>query len=62
MAQVASLQNAYRWLFLFAFAGLGMSLNPQALRSTGLRPLAVVVTALVTVSTVSLGVLLLIFP
>jgi len=61
-AQVASLQNAYRWLFLFAFAGLGMSLNLQALRSTGWRPLAVVVTALVTVSTVSLGVLLLIFP
>ena len=43
------------WLFAFAFVGLGVELNPRRLRATGIRPLAVVLAQLLTVSLLALG-------
>ncbi|WP_049986161.1 YeiH family protein [Halobellus rufus] len=43
------------WLFAFAFVGLGVELNPRRLRSTGIRPLAVVLAQFLTVSLLALG-------
>ncbi|MEA1931650.1 MAG: putative sulfate exporter family transporter [Euryarchaeota archaeon] len=43
------------WLFALAFVGLGFELNPRRLRSTGMRPLLVVLAQLVTVSLLTLG-------
>lgn len=57
----AALTDAYRWLFLLAFAGLGLSIDVSELRNTGVRPIAVVLTALVVVSVVVLLVLQAVF-
>jgi uncharacterized membrane protein YadS len=54
---VTSLQNGYKWLFLFAFVGLGIQIQVREMRSTGLRPIAAVSVGLVTLSAVSLGLL-----
>ncbi|MDS0282739.1 YeiH family protein [Haloarcula onubensis] len=43
------------WLFTLAFVGLGFELNPRRLRSTGVRPLLVVLAQFVTVSLLALG-------
>jgi uncharacterized membrane protein YadS len=56
-AETTQLTHAYRWLFLFAFAGLGLSVDIADLRETGLRPVALVLTSLVIVSVVSLVVI-----
>nr|WP_303647861.1 putative sulfate exporter family transporter [Haloarchaeobius sp. HME9146] len=56
-ADTTQLTNAYRWLFLFAFAGLGLSVDVADLRETGVRPVALVLTALVLVSVASLVVI-----
>jgi uncharacterized integral membrane protein (TIGR00698 family) len=41
------LTNAYQWLFLVAFAGLGLSVDVEDLLNTGARPVALVCTAFV---------------
>ncbi|GAA0277523.1 YeiH family protein [Halobacterium noricense] len=51
------LSAAYRWLFLVAFAGLGLSINISKLRTTGIQPVAIVLTTLVLVSAGTLAVL-----
>ncbi|MFU8868147.1 YeiH family protein [Natronococcus sp.] len=56
--QQASIENAYNWLFVLAFVGLGTEIQLAELRSTGVTPALVVLLALLVVSTVSLGVLL----
>ncbi|WP_435365614.1 YeiH family protein [Haloarchaeobius sp. DYHT-AS-18] len=56
-ADTTQLTNAYRWLFLFAFAGLGLSVDVADLRETGVRPVALVLTTLVLVSVASLFVI-----
>jgi uncharacterized integral membrane protein (TIGR00698 family) len=53
-AATAQLANAYRWLFLLAFAGLGLSVDVADLRDTGATPIALLLTALVTTSVVAL--------
>ena len=53
-AATAQLTNAYRWLFLLAFAGLGLSVDVADLRDTGAAPIALLLTALVTTSVVAL--------
>ncbi len=60
-AETAALGNASNWLFLVAFAGLGLSIDIQEARSTGVQPVLVVLTSLLLVSTVTLLVLLAIF-
>jgi len=54
---VASLQNGYKWLFLFAFVGLGIQIKISEMRSTGTRPIAAVTLGLVTISSLTLVVL-----
>jgi len=54
---VASLQNGYKWLFLFAFVGLGIQIKVAEMRSTGARPIAAVTLGLVTISSLTLGAL-----
>ncbi|SDQ38075.1 YeiH family protein [Natronobacterium texcoconense] len=60
-AQQASIENAYSWLFLLAFVGLGMEIRLAQLRSTGLAPAAVVLAALIVASTLSLVALTVLF-
>ncbi|WP_158058294.1 YeiH family protein [Halorussus halophilus] len=45
---------AYHWLFLLAFAGLGMNTELSDFRRTGLRPVGVLLLSLVLASVVSL--------
>lgn len=52
--QIVSLKNAYQWLFLFAFVGLGLQMNLRKLRTTGLGPLILVFVSLVSSSITSL--------
>ncbi|WP_293032934.1 YeiH family protein [Natronococcus sp.] len=60
-AQQASIENAYNWLFVLAFVGLGTEIQLAELRSTGLTPALVVLLALVVASAVSLVVLSMLF-
>ena len=53
-AAVDALETASNWLFLLAFAGLGLDLRVADLRSAGLTPLAVLATTLVTFSALML--------
>ncbi|UTF52661.1 YeiH family protein [Natronosalvus rutilus] len=46
----ASISLASDWLFTLAFVGLGIDLNPRQFRTTGLRPVAVVLAQFVTVT------------
>ncbi len=60
-AQQASIENAYNWLFLLAFVGLGTEIRLSGLRNTGLKPAVVVLVAFVIVSTLSLVLLSVLF-
>jgi len=53
-AQTAALGNASDWLFLVAFAGLGLSIDVRGLRETGLRPVLAVLASLIVVSSLVL--------
>ena len=55
----AAVERVGDWLFTLAFVGLGFELNPRRLRSTGLRPLLVVLAQFLTVSLLALGAALL---
>lgn len=57
----ASLSNGADWLFLFAFAGLGMEIQLSELRETGYRPVLMVLLALLAVSAMGLAVIELLF-
>ncbi len=59
--QQASIENAYGWLFLLAFVGLGTEIRLATLRATGSAPVVVVLVALLVASVVSLGVLTVLF-
>lgn len=54
---VTSLQNGYKWLFLFAFVGLGIQIKVREMRSTGVRPIAAVSVGLLMISTLTLALL-----
>ncbi|ARS91657.1 hypothetical protein B1756_03345 [Natrarchaeobaculum aegyptiacum] len=55
--QQASIENAYGWLFLLAFVGLGTEIKLADLRQTGSTPAIVVLVALLVASTLSLAAL-----
>jgi uncharacterized integral membrane protein (TIGR00698 family) len=59
--QQASIENAYNWLFVLAFVGLGTEIRLAELRRTGTTPALVVLLALCVTSVVSLGLLLALF-
>jgi uncharacterized membrane protein YadS len=59
--QLAAIDTAYSWLFSMAFVGLGSEIQLGKLRTTGLRPIVVVLLSLVFGSTVSLVVLMAVF-
>lgn len=59
--QLRSLEHAADWLFLMAFAGLGLDIQVDELRSTGLKPVLVVLVSLVGVGGLSLVVLTTLF-
>jgi uncharacterized integral membrane protein (TIGR00698 family) len=50
----ASLSNASDWAFLLAFAGLGLNIQIDELRSTGYRPVLAVLVGLAVVATTML--------
>lgn len=54
---VTSLQNGYKWLFLFAFVGLGIQIKVVKMRSTGAHPIGAVTVGLVTISSLTLAIL-----
>jgi uncharacterized integral membrane protein (TIGR00698 family) len=60
-AQQASIENAYSWLFVLAFVGLGTEIRLAELRSTGTTPALVVLLALCVTSVVSLTLLIMLF-
>ncbi|SDX67478.1 YeiH family protein [Halopenitus persicus] len=55
-AQRTAIGTASSWLFLVAFAGLGMRMNVREFREAGIAPVAVVLLALVVVSSATLAV------
>lgn len=59
--QQVSIENAYNWLFMLAFVGLGTEIRLAQLRHTGVTPVLVVLLALIFISSVSLAVLSVIF-
>ena len=60
-AQQTAIENAYNWLFVLAFVGLGTEIRLTELRSTGVAPAVVVLVSLIVVSTLSLAVLTTLF-
>ena len=60
-AQQTSIENAYHWLFMLAFVGLGTEIRLADLRNTGMTPALAVLLALIATSSLSLAVLLVLF-
>ncbi|WP_049927037.1 YeiH family protein [Halopiger goleimassiliensis] len=60
-AQQIAIENAYNWLFVLAFVGLGTEIRLENLRAAGITPAVVVLLALFVSSTLSLSLLLLLF-
>ncbi|WP_254533971.1 YeiH family protein [Natrinema gelatinilyticum] len=59
--QIASLLNASDWAFLLAFAGLGLEIQLDDFRSTGYRPVLVVLIGLLVTATTTLLVVTTLF-
>jgi len=59
--EVESLKNAYGWLFMMAFVGLGYDVKLKELKKVGIKPLMVAIIAVLTVSLLSLLLLYKIF-
>ena len=55
------IENASNWLFLIAFAGLGLEFRLSDLRNTGISPLLVVFVALAAASSLTLVIINVIF-
>jgi len=60
-AHRAAIDTAYSWLFLVAFVGLGTEIQLHELRTTGLRPIVVVLISLAIGSSLSLALLTVLF-
>ena len=60
-AQLEHMENAYQWLFLLAFAGLGTGIDIQEMYQAGMKPLVVVLVSLITMSIAALLVLTALF-
>ena len=59
--QIASMKNAYDWLFVMAFVGLGYNISPKNLGGYRLRPLLVVLIVFVCASVISFTAVSLVF-
>ncbi len=59
--QQTSIENAYNWLFVLAFVGLGTEIRLADIRTTGATPALVVLLAFLVTSVCSLAVLLVLF-
>lgn len=59
--QIGYMKNAYNWLFMLAFVGLGYSIDLKELKMTGLKPFLVVLLAFTLISLSSLGISYLFF-
>ncbi|MDL5363839.1 YeiH family protein [Halalkalicoccus sp. NIPERK01] len=59
--QILSFENISNWMFLLAFAGLGLEIRIKTLRNTGLKPILLVFFSLVIVSTTSLMLITVLF-
>lgn len=59
--QVTTLENAYNWLFLVAFVGLGTELQRSVFAETGIRPIVVVFLTWAVVASVTLPSVWLLF-
>lgn len=55
--QIISMENAYGWLFMAAFVGLGYDIKIGELRKTGIKPLIVASISVALVSVFSLSIL-----
>ncbi|ELY47580.1 YeiH family protein [Natronorubrum sulfidifaciens] len=60
-AQQTAIENAYNWLFLLAFVGLGTEIRLTELRNTGLTPALAVLVSFLAVSAFSLALLVILF-
>ncbi|WP_436348028.1 YeiH family protein [Natronorubrum sp. FCH18a] len=60
-AQQRSIENAYDWLFVLAFVGLGTEIRLADLRTTGVTPAIVVLVAFLATSAITLTALLILF-
>ena len=56
--RIDSLSSASNWMFLFAFAGLGLRIDVAQLRETGAAPAVIVGVSLVLISSLTLMLLL----
>ena len=59
--QVSYMKNAYSWLFMMAFVGLGYNIDFKEMKKTGFKPLVVTFIVFSTVSLISIGLLYSIF-
>ncbi len=59
--QITALDNASKWLFLVAFAGLGLTIDIGELRQSGIKPVGVVSISLLLVSGLTLSALVYLF-
>lgn len=57
-AQIQSAENAYQWLFLFAFSGLGFQIQIKEMRQAGKEPLLIVFISFFVISLITLFALL----
>lgn len=55
--QITSLENASNWAFMLAFAGLGLEIQVNEFRSTGITPLLLICTSFSIISLLELFVL-----
>ncbi|MBS3787606.1 putative sulfate exporter family transporter [Candidatus Bipolaricaulota bacterium] len=60
-AQIGYMKNAYSWLFMMAFVGLGYDIDFADMARTGFKPLLVVLIVFSTVSLLSIGILYTVF-
>ncbi|WP_137287774.1 YeiH family protein [Halorussus salinisoli] len=58
---VTSLEHASSWAFMLAFAGLGLEIRIGELRSTGIKPVLLVLTSFLTISVLELVTLVTLF-
>lgn len=59
--QIGYMKNAYSWLFMMAFVGLGYDIDFGDMAKTGLKPLLVVLIVFSTVSLLSIGLMYALF-
>jgi uncharacterized integral membrane protein (TIGR00698 family) len=60
-SHLTSLQHASKWLFVFAFAGMGTQIRASEMRRAGVRPVLSMFISLLVVATLSLLVVTLLF-